>query len=81
MKYLYNIGCSFSEGNGIAEARGGDFFNQGPTDKGKELEAKSRYSAVLSKKLGLEEISTFISHYYKKPYHRFMWAIERNRRW
>jgi len=57
MKYLYNIGCSFSEGNGIAEARGGDFFNQGPTDKGKELEAKSRYSAVLSKKLGLEEIN------------------------
>lgn len=57
MKYLYNIGCSFSEGNGIAEEMGGDFFNQAPTVKGKELEVKSRYSAVLSKKLGLEEIN------------------------
>ena len=34
----------------------------------------------LVRKLGLEEISTFISHYYKKPYHRLMWAIERRSR-
>ena len=34
----------------------------------------------LRRKLGLQEITTFISHYYKKPYHRLMWAIERRNR-
>ena len=41
----------------------------------------TRLENNLRRKLGLEEISTFISHYYKKPDHRFMWTIERNRRW
>jgi hypothetical protein len=53
MKYLYNIGCSFSEGNGIAEDLGIDTSSA----EGVELETKSRYSAVLSKKLGLIEIN------------------------
>ena len=34
----------------------------------------------IRRKLGMEEITTFISHYYKKPYHRLMWAIERYKR-
>ena len=41
----------------------------------------TRLENNLRRKLGLEEISTFISHYYKKPYYRLMWTIERNRRW
>jgi len=53
MKYLYNIGCSFSEGNGIAEDLGIDPVSE----EGRELEAKSRYSAVLAKKLNLIEIN------------------------
>ena len=40
----------------------------------------TRLENSLRRKLGMEEISTFISHYYKKPYYRFMWAIERNKR-
>ena len=40
----------------------------------------TRLENNLRRKLGLEEISTFISHYYKKPYHRLMWAIERRNR-
>ena len=40
----------------------------------------TRLENYLRRKLGLEEISTFISHYYKKPYHRLMWAIERKSR-
>ena len=37
----------------------------------------TRLENYLRRTLGLQEISTFISHYYKKPYHRLMWAIER----
>ena len=40
----------------------------------------TRLENYLRKKLGLHEITTFISHYYKKPYHKLMWAIERNNR-
>ena len=40
----------------------------------------TRLENRLRRKLGLGEISTFISHYYKKPYYRFMWAIERRSR-
>ena len=40
----------------------------------------TRLENYLRRKLGLEEISTFMSHYYKKPYHRLMWAIERSKR-
>ena len=40
----------------------------------------TRLENYLRRKLGMEEISTFISHYYKKPYHRLMWAIERSKR-
>tara|TARA_Y100001963_G_scaffold91649_1_gene126253 strand:- start:236 stop:538 length:303 start_codon:yes stop_codon:yes gene_type:complete len=40
----------------------------------------TRLENNLRRKLGLEEITTFISHYYKKPYHRLMWAIERKAR-
>jgi hypothetical protein len=53
VKYLYNIGCSFSEGNGIGEDKG---LSPG-SDEFKKLEAKSRYSAILSDKLGLTEIN------------------------
>jgi hypothetical protein len=61
MKYLYNIGCSFSIGNGIGEELGYSVSSD-PRKKAdwpaiKELEAKSRYSAVLSEKLGLKEIN------------------------
>jgi len=52
MKYLYNIGCSFSEGNGIAE-------DQGISESvlRRKIESEARYSAVMAKKLGLEEIN------------------------
>jgi len=40
----------------------------------------TRLENYLRRKLGLHEITTFISHYYKKPYHRLMWTIERNNR-
>ena len=40
----------------------------------------TRLENYLRRKLGMKEITTFISHYYKKPYHRLMWAIERNNR-
>ena len=52
MKYLYNIGCSFSEGNGIAE-------DQGITESSlrRKIESEARYSAVIAKKLGLIEIN------------------------
>ena len=40
----------------------------------------TRLENYLRRKLRMEEISTFISHYYKKPYHRLMWAIERSKR-
>ena len=40
----------------------------------------TRLENYLRRKLGMEEISTLISHYYKKPYHRLMWAIERSKR-
>ena len=30
----------------------------------------TRLENYIRKKLGMEEITTFISHYYKKPYHR-----------
>ena len=52
-KILYNIGCSYSEGNGIGEDKG---LRPG-SDESKKLEAKSRYSAILSDKLGLTEIN------------------------
>ena len=32
----------------------------------------TRLENSLRRKLGMEEISTFISHYYKKPYHKMM---------
>jgi hypothetical protein len=32
----------------------------------------TRIENYLRRKLGMEEISTFISHYYKKPYHKLM---------
>ena len=32
----------------------------------------TRLENYLRRKLGMEEISTFISHYYKKPYHKMM---------
>jgi hypothetical protein len=57
VKYLYNIGCSFSEGNGIAEDGGFCHKNGQPTPEGVELELTSKYSAVLSEKLGLKEIN------------------------
>jgi|TARA_Y100000310_G_scaffold68940_1_gene64261 hypothetical protein len=52
MKYLYNIGCSFSEGNGIAE-------DQGISEAvlARKIESEARYSAVMAKKLGLIEIN------------------------
>ena len=52
MKYLYNIGCSFSEGNGIAE-------DKGITESRlrKKIESETRYSAVMAKNLGLIEIN------------------------
>ena len=40
----------------------------------------TRLENYLRRKLELQEISTFISHYYKKPYHKLMWAIERRNR-
>jgi hypothetical protein len=57
MKYLYNIGCSFSEGNGIGEDRGMLNCKSPNWDEIRALEAKLRYSAVLSEKLGLKEIN------------------------
>ncbi len=57
MKYLYNIGCSFSEGNGIGEDRGLLNCKRPNWDEIHALEAKLRYSALLSKKLGLKEIN------------------------
>ena len=32
----------------------------------------TRIENYLRRKLGMEEITTFISHYYKKPYHKLM---------
>jgi len=56
MKYLYNIGCSFSEGNGLAEDEGLTEGKQ-PSLEGVEFERTFRYSALLAKNLGLEEIN------------------------
>ena len=56
MKYLYNIGCSFSEGNGLSEDEGLTEGKQ-PSVEGIEFEKTFRYSALLAKKLHLQEIN------------------------
>jgi hypothetical protein len=38
----------------------------------------TRLENYLRRKLGLQEITTFISHYYKKPYHKLMWELRRD---
>ena len=38
----------------------------------------TRIENYLRRKLGLPEITTFISHYYKKPYHKFIWHLKRD---
>ena len=70
MKYLYNIGCSFSTGNGIPEQFG---IAEDDAEGRERVEKENRYSKFLAENLRLVEINEAIGGGSNQRIFRMTW--------